>query len=398
MDPTEDRDVKPSESEGTGEGVPSAAGEDRAETPGETLPSGQGRPPREILPDRRLLGGLQGSLPAEGLISRGQTIAYHGEVAARQPKPSAQSRLFAEIASKPPGLRRRVVVEPKERLSTKLAWWLVYGALILVVALPLGLGRPLLWRVVQPSLAATDLFATIEALPGGSPVLIAFDYDPATSGEMDIVARALIRHLMDREARIIAVSLLPAGPATAQRVLDELAPKRPGYRDGYGRHYANLGFIPGQAAAVRLLGASTAAAVQRDFQGVPLSELEVMDGLYSLRSFDLVVDLAFAQDSLRWWIEQAATPLDIPLGAGVSASVAPLAQPYYEAEPGQLAGMVAGITDAIMYEARYRGEKWVGGYNAARLSAQFWGHMLLITVIVLGNMVFLVRRRRRGRG
>lgn len=385
MDLTNDRDVKRTGGEGSGEGVPSEAPEERTAHRGQAAQ------------DRRLLGGLQGSLPAEGLISKGQTIVYGGEEAARAPKPSAQSRLFAEIVSRPLDLTRQVVEEPKERLSTKLAWWSVYAALILVVALPLGLGRPLLWRVVQPSLAAADLYATIDALPSGSSVLVAFDYDPATSGEMDIVARAIIRHLMDREARIVAVSLLPAGPATAQGVLDVLALRRPGYKDGYGTHYANLGFVPGQAAAVRLLSTSTAAAVTRDFQGVPLSELEVMDGLYSLRSFDLVVELAATQDTLRWWIEQAATPLNIPLGAGVSASAAPLAQPYYEAEPGQLAGMVAGVADAIMYESRYKGEKWVTGFNAARLDAQFWGHILLITVILVGNVVFFARRLRRRR-
>ena len=247
MDLTNHSDVKRTGSEGAGEAVPPAASDEG------TAQREQATHPGSAAQGRRLLGGLQGSLPAEGLIAKGQTIVYGGEEATRPPKPSAQSRLFAEIVSRPLDLTRQVVDEPKERLSTKLAWWSVYAALILVVALPLGLGRPLLWRVVQPSLAAADLYAAIDALPSGSSVLVAFDYDPATSGEMDIVARAIVRHLMDREARIVAVSLLPAGPATAQGVLDVLALRRPGYKDGYGTHYANMGFIPGQAAAVRLL-------------------------------------------------------------------------------------------------------------------------------------------------
>jgi hypothetical protein len=122
-----------------------------------------------------------------------------------------------------------------------------------------------------------------------------------------------------------------------------------------------------------------------------------MDGLYSLRNFDMIVELTSTQDSLRWWVEQAATPLDIPLGAGLSASTAPLAQPYYETDPGQLAGMVAGVVEAIMYESKHKGEKLVTGYNAARLDAQFAGHILLIALIVIGNVLFWGRRLKRRR-
>ena len=102
----------------------------------------------------------------------------------------------------------------------KTARWILYAILIAVVAVPIIVGKPLLLRTIETTAATVDMHTAIEALDSLDPVLVAFDYDPTSSGEMDLIARALIGDLMDQEARVVVVSLLPAGPASAQTLLD----------------------------------------------------------------------------------------------------------------------------------------------------------------------------------
>ena len=345
----------------------------------------------EAAEETGLLAGLQGTLPVEMLIAQPRAV-----IAAEVETPIAdtpQARLFAEIVGEPPEAAPKAIPQPSKGLLALLPRWIIYITLIAAVTLPLLLDKSPLSRTLEPSPAVAGLYDRIESLDSGSPVLVAFDYDPTTSGEMDLLTRAIVGHLMDREARVVAVSLLPAGPATAQSVLDELASERPGYADGYGQRYTNLGYIPGQAAAVRLLGQSVRMALSRDFQNNPLANLQVMEGLTTAQSFDLIVELAAAQDTLRWWIEQAGTPYGVPLGAGVSASVGPLARPYSETERQQLVGLVSGVPDAAVYEALRSGQDSPAGTMAARLDSQLAGHVVLLMVLLVGNGVYLVRRR-----
>jgi hypothetical protein len=303
-----------------------------------------------------------------------------------------EAGLLAEIVSLPPVRARRTMVQPVERARARVGRWLVYALLIVLVALPPLLDRPLLSRRVSVGPGALALHEAIESLDSRSVALVAFDYDPTASGEMDSVARVVVTHLMDQGARVIAVSFLPAGAATAQDLLAGLAQDREGYRDSYGQSYANLGFVPGQAAGVRLLAHSLEKAAPSDFYGTPLSQVDVAEGLFSAQSFDLVVELAATTDSVRWWVEQAGAPLGIPIGAGVSASAAPWAKTYFETEPKLLVGLLGGVSDAAMYDAYLQGRDHLSDPFSLRLDSQLAGHLLLICLILVGNGAYLLRR------
>jgi hypothetical protein len=345
-----------------------------------------------------------------GTVSEEQSRPAGEQAHTAQPVPSGtedvpngaamtkEADLLSEIVSLPPVRARQTMVQPVEGARARVGRWIVYALLIALVTVPLLLGRPLLSRSVRVGPGALGLYEAIESLDSGAAVLVAFDYDPATSGEMDVVARAIVGHLMDRRTRIIAVSLLPAGAATAQGLLDSLAREREGYRDGYGQSYANLGFVPGQAAAVRLLAQSLETAVPSDYHGTPLSQSDIAEGLYGARDFDLIVELAATPDSMRWWIEQAAAPLDVPVGAGVSAWVAPWVKPYFETEPKLLVGLLGGVSDAAMYDAHIQGQDLLSVPVSVRLDSQLAGHVLLVCLILVGNGVYLVRRSKGRKG
>ncbi|MBN1658745.1 MAG: hypothetical protein JXA93_10105, partial [Anaerolineae bacterium] len=347
----------------------------------------------EPVEETGILAGLQGTLPVEMLIA--QPRAVKAPAAAQAPVvDTPNARLFAEIVGQPAESAPKELAQPRRRLLSLLPRWLVYIALIGVVALPLLVDQPFVPRDLEAAPPVQALYDRVANLDQDSVVLVAFDYDPTSSGEMDLVARALVGSLMDQGARIIGVSTLPAGPAMAQSVLDDLAAERPVYAGGYGERYANLGYIPGQAAGVRLLSQSLPLALVRDFQAVPLDDLPVLNTIASAADLHLILELAATQETLRWWIEQAGAPYGIPVAAGTSGAVEPFARAYYQANPPQLVGLVSGAPGAASYAALAPGElpsdastSW-----AATLDSQLGGHLVLIVVLLLGGVVGLLRR------
>jgi hypothetical protein len=340
-----------------------------------------------------LLAGLQGTLPVEMVIAQPRTVraekAYQSLTA-----DSPHAQIFADVVARTPDTALEETKPTAAKALGRIPRWLIYSSLIVAVMVPLLLGRPLVSRTADPPPAMiADLHGVIEALDDSASVLVAFDYDPSASDEMNLLADALIGHLMDRGATLVAVSLLPAGPATAQSVLDKQADDRPVYAEGRGERYINLGYLPGQAAGVRLLSLSLETALLRSYDGTPVAELAVLEDLGNLQDFALILELAATQDTLRWWIEQASTPSQIPLAAGVSASVAPLARPYYMTEPRQVVGLLGGVPAAAAYEALRSGQEGLADASAARLDAQLGGHLVFMLVLVIGNVAYLLRKR-----
>ena len=308
----------------------------------------------EAMEQTGVLAGIRDVLPVEMLIAQPRAVTaqvvgtpFTGEAALVQ---AARVRLFDEIVTRSPVAVPKVPAKPKARLIDLLPWWIVYAILILAVTVPLLLGKPLFDRNIEPAPSVKTLYAAVDSLPANAQVLVGVDYDPTTSGEMDIVAQSLVSHLMERQVRIVAVSLLPAGPATAETLVKEGSASHPSYQTGDGRQYVNLGYLPGQASAVRLLGQSLPDELPRDFEGREVTALAALSGITSTQSFDLIVELAAASDTLRWWIEQAGAPYDVPLVAGVSAAVEPVARTYYETESQQLKGVIGGIPGAQVTE------------------------------------------------
>jgi hypothetical protein len=340
-----------------------------------------------------LLAGLQGTLPVEMAIAQPRTI--RAERSLQLPVvDSPQAQIFADVVARSPDAESKQVETTAEWSLGRLPRWFIYASLIAVMMVPLLMGRPLLGRTAEPPPAmVADLHSVIQALDETASVLVAFDYDPSTSDEMNLLADTLVGHLMDRGVTVIAVSLMPAGPATAQSVLDEQAASRPTYAEKRNQRYTNLGYLPGQVAGVRLLSLSLETALRESFDGEPIGELAALEGLASLQDFALILELTAMQDTLRWWIEQASTPSGVPLAAAVSASAAPLARPYYMTAPRQVVGLLGGVPDVATYETLLEGREGLTNASGARLDAQLAGHLLFMLVLVLGNVAYLLHRR-----
>ena len=322
--------------------------------------------PMATPPDTGSLGGLLGVLP-EGAAGADQFARVIDTIAPARPAPRAQAR--------------------------RLSVWRTIAALILVAAICVPMLTDVRLFDAAPAISpdAANALRVVNALSPGDAVVVAYDFDPSTAGEMEPIADTLIDHVMQREGRVIAVSLLPAGPAIAQRSLERVAALHPTYV--YGARYLNLGYLPGQEAALRAFLAEPFGASRVDFTtGENASALPGLGGLASLDDVALIIELGAGRDTVRWWIEQIGSQTQVPILAGVSAAVEPNIRPYYEGEPRQLAGIVSGLAGAADYGILIAGRR----VSAADLEALRWGTVVALLVILAGIVISPFVRRTGG--
>ncbi|MBC7227976.1 MAG: zinc ribbon domain-containing protein [Thermoflexales bacterium] len=306
----------------------------------------------------------------------------------RAPSPAAVAR--AELLQ---GLLSRPMITPptaEAREALRQSGWIAARFLVGIILLAAIL-LPMLVRLSlfgpPTSTAAETLFATVNQLSENTPVLIAWEYGPAESDEMDRVAGPLMEHLLRQKARLIIVSTRLEGPAAAEALLTS----RLADPSEWPRRIANLGYLPGQAAGVREALGSLDGRTEIS-TGQPASQAEAMAGVHSVADVGMVVVLAAQPDDLKTWLEQisVARP-DVPVVAGVSARTELISTPYLTA--GQLKGMVAGLTGGAVYERQLdtgRGREYE--YYLTSLGA---AQLAIAALTIIGALIFLVGGRKR---
>lgn len=335
-----------------------------------------------------LLVGIRGVLPIEPIVS-GPHKALPAPTAAVTIS-LEQANLFREIITQEPVPVTEVVVPRRARIWGGVLRGFIYLLIALAVIIPLFGGGDWFGEAELPSGAATDFYDAIQNLPSESVVLLAFDYDPSTAAEMDRLAEPVLWHLINRKVRLMAVSLLPTGPAVAGNLLDRVA-REHDVEYQYGQNYVNLGYIPGQAAAPSELASDLRALVPQDYrQRKSLGELPATQDVTGIQDVSLIIEFAAQQRTLQWWIEQVGSQYQIEIMAAVSAAVEPTATPYHNS--GQLVGLISGLPSAAQYEMKTN--KWPS-LAIASVDAQSVAHLAIVALIALGSLVSLVGARRK---
>ena len=228
---------------------------------------------------------------------------------------------------------------------------LIVNALILVAMLtPFALGETF-FDPPNPELFPQNraLFESIASLPADSLVLVAFEYEPGTGGELNDALEGVLYQLADRGQRIALVSSRPAGVGIAQALIERaLEQAELDAAATYGSQYVNLGFIPGGAIGLQAFAGDPVGVIDLDFiLGESPWEMAAVADVNTLNSFDLILVAADSPTAIRAWLEQVRTR-EIPMGAFVTASAEPLVLPYAEGEEPQLVGLSSGLTGAFI--------------------------------------------------
>jgi len=231
--------------------------------------------------------------------------------------------------------------------------------------------------------AARRYYDAIEALPAGSTVLMPFDYEPAFTAENHPMAVATLRRLFEKNVRVIAVTLQPAGPPMAELAFRTVGPP---LHKKYGVDFVNLGYKSGNEVVVLLLGTSIKNAFPVDMQGTPVASLPLLRNIDRLGQMQMIVEIA-ATSAGNIWVQQAQGRFHIPMVAGVTGVMAPEFFPYLQA--GQIRGMLGGMAGAAEYEFLLkRADTATKG-----MDAQSMAHLLIILLIVGGNILWIAGQR-----
>lgn len=219
-----------------------------------------------------------------------------------------------------------------------------------VRAAPIGLVLALAvaWLLPEPSGlspepgnggAAGRVAATLDALDESPVVVVGFDPDVGTYPEIRPAVRTLLTELVERDARIVIVSLTPEGRALLLAELGRLeAAAAPG-----DATIVDLGFVPGVEAALVSLSRSVSAP------GAP-AELAAPLAASGLEVADLIVVVGGNDVGPRTWVEQALPRVGSPPTIAVApTTLLPELLPYVES--GQLDALIGTPIDGAAYRA-----------------------------------------------
>jgi hypothetical protein len=267
----------------------------------------------------------------------------------------------------------------------------IFALVFLSVAVPIltGVRFP-----EEPSPMATSVFAAMEQLPDGSPVLMAFDYDPGSQGELQPMASAFTRHAALKGHKLYFMSLWPQGGPMLQRAIDLLRREFPHYE--YGRDYVNLGFRPGNEGVIKVVVSNLRELFANDVYGRSLSDLPLTRGIKNVQNVALIANISAGDPGTKQWVQYASTPFNIPMVAGTTGVQAPMLYPYI---PSQLDGVLGGIKAAAEYEQLLieAYPQLADNKNAQegmrRMGPQLIAHALILALIVAGNVIFFGARR-----
>ncbi len=262
----------------------------------------------------------------------------------------------------------------------------------------LGVAVPLLIGVSfpeYPSPIVRNVFAAIEDLPDGSRILLAYDYDPGSKGELDPMAAAFTRHCAEKGHKLFFMTLWPLGPPMVQQAIDILTREYPHYE--YGTDYVNFGFKPGFEGVIKVVVTDIKKLYLTDHHGTSLLNIPMTRDLKNVQAMDLIVNVSAGFPGTKEWVQYAGTPFGIKMVSGCTGVQAPLMYPYI---PDQLIGVLGAIKAAAEYE-----QVLIDGYphiaeietakeGLRRMGPQFVAHILIVGLIIVANIIYFVGKHR----
>ena len=276
---------------------------------------------------------------------------------------------------------------------------------IVFIVLAVAVFTPLVIPTVQKVRVMTPvrkLFEAVDAIPKDKILILDFDYDPQTLPEIEPMGTAMLRHAFRKKTKVAVLSLYVQPLGLAKKALDQITAefnsRARSSEDSviYGRDYVFLGWQPPPIVPLLGMGLSIANVYTRDYYGYRTDSLPMMRRVKNFNDVGILVSLSGATAPL-WWVAYSQTRFGIAVGAGITAVSASEFYQYYQS--GQFSGLMIGMKGAAEYEELVESNLALKGRRRASeaLGSLTAAHLTMIAFIVIGNIGFLVRRRREGR-
>ena len=117
-----------------------------------------------------------------------------------------------------------------------------------------------------PACSRAGTFDEIERLQPGDPVLLAFDYDPPSEGELGPMATAFVRHAAEKKLKMYFMALWPVGAQMIDDTIDTVS--SPTSRSWCtGSDYVNLGYKSGHEGVIKVIVTNLRELYTTDVRG-----------------------------------------------------------------------------------------------------------------------------------
>lgn len=269
------------------------------------------------------------------------------------------------------------------------------------LAMGLSVLIPILMKLQFPETATAQsqaVFEEIEKLKEGDPVLMAWDWDPASAGELEPMAKAFVLHCASKKLKMYFLAIYPLGNQMADNdIADVIKVDFPDLK--YGEDYVNLGYKPGYEGVIKVIVNNLRELYPTDSRGTNLDQIPMCRNVNSVQDMKLIINVSSGYPGIKEWVQYASTPYKhkFKLVGGCTGVQASLMYPYI---PQQLAGQLGAIKGAAEYESlvteKYAPDSKREIYKEGRrrMGPQLIAHMLMIGLIILGNIVYFAQRSR----
>ena len=262
----------------------------------------------------------------------------------------------------------------------------------------LAVAIPVLARLVFPEVVSKQakmVFDAIDELPNGSNILLSYDFDPASQGELLPMAQAFTRHCSIKGHKQYYMALWPLGPPMVDLSIDTIEEEYPDMV--YGEDYMKFSYKAGGEAVIRMIMQDLRGMFPLDSKGTQLDDIPMTKNIKNVQDMDLIINVSAGDPGTKQWVQFAATPFGITTVSGCTGVQAPQMYPYI---PEQLAGVLGAIKAAAEYEAAID-EVYpsIAANKKAqeakrRMGPQLVAHSMMIVFILVGNWIFFVARKR----
>ncbi|MCK4305596.1 MAG: hypothetical protein KAY24_15270, partial [Candidatus Eisenbacteria sp.] len=224
---------------------------------------------------------------------------------------------------------------------------IIYSLMFIGVTIPFYVSWPPIRIEVSPEVE--DTFKIIDQIPPNSnPLLLSFDYDPASAAELTPMAKTVLHHCFSKEIRVLVISLQYSGlgAGIASEVVPEIAAE-------YGREknvdWAFLGFQPNAGVAMLQIGEDIKTTFPIDYYGTPVDEIPLMESIQNYDQIPAVLSLASTAVG-EFWAVYAGSRYGVTILTGLTAVYVADIQPFYQT--GQIKGVLGGLKGAAEYEKK----------------------------------------------
>jgi hypothetical protein len=266
-------------------------------------------------------------------------------------------------------------IEKLLKIDRRLIFLALTVLLVIPIVRPLGLPNKNIGTEVQ------TLYDMIESLPPRSFIMLSVDYDPATRPELHPQAVAILRHALNKDLRIFMLTL-NAGATGLIEELGERIPKDIAPGKVYGKDYVIMPYQPNPVAIMTQMGMDLYQIYDKDRNGTPIKDMEVMKGIRNVKDMGLGICLT-GTALLDSWVALTGDRYKFPFAGGVTAVSQMGYAPYLQT--GQLKGLIGGMKGAADYETLIgHREKGTSGIDALSLA-----HLMVIALIVMANIMMV---------